>query len=391
MKIADQNINYILSEVVDDGFMLPECRNVSQRLLSAFRVSDEFKTVYGNYILENFPNGAGVRDAVEALKKYKYLEKVDVREWRNTIIDFIYTKSVLGFTSWEYFAYGFENKSTEEKLTFMKNSNIFRYYKALNTDVQDIRKLGNKFQTYLTFKPYFKREIIRVRGLDDKEKLQAFCFRHEAFMVKPIGSALGRGIRLVRVQDYPNIDDLYTDLYQDKTFICEELIIPHHSFVQMNPSCVNTVRVFSYYNGSDVRIVCAWMKAGRGTAVVDNAGAGGMLAAIDENTGIVSTDAADEAGGTYRIHPDTGFVFKGFQIPQWNEAINIVKQMAPKLPGVPMIGWDLALSEDKGWQVIEGNEGGQVCLIQIPHKKGMLKQLTERFEWEKHRAKLKQE
>ena len=48
MKITGQNINYILSEVVDDGFILPECGKVSHRLLSAFRVSDEFKAVYGN-------------------------------------------------------------------------------------------------------------------------------------------------------------------------------------------------------------------------------------------------------------------------------------------------------------------------------------------------------
>lgn len=389
MKMAEQNIEFLLSEIVDDGFMLPECGKVSQRLLSTFRISDEFKTMYGNYILDYYPTGAGVLDAMEALKKYKHLEIVDIVEHRDTIIDFIYSKSVLGFAAWEYFAYGLEGKSTEEKLKFMKNTNIFRYYKALNTDARDAKTLGNKYNTYMRFMPFFKREMIRIKDKSDKELLRSFCSRHDTFMIKPVGSAMGRGIRLIHTADYADFDELCDNLFQDKSFICEELITPHESFVQINPGCVNTVRIFTYFNGMDTNIVCAWMKAGRANAVVDNAGAGGMLAAIDETTGIVITGAADEQGGVYPVHPETGFVFKGFQIPQWDEAINIVKTMASHLPGVAMIGWDLALSADKGWQVIEGNEGGQVNLIQIPHKKGMLNELTERFEWKKNRRHLR--
>ena len=385
MRYKDINIDFLYHSVVNGDFMLPDCGNTQERMLGVFRLTDDFREVYGNYIIQNYPNGAGVRDAIEAIKKYKHLEEVNIDTHRDLIVDFMYSKSVLGFATYEYFSYGLENKSIEDRLTFMKHRNIFQYYGTLNTDVNCIRKLGSKYNTYSTFKRYFKREIIRVRNGTDKEKLQAFASTHDSFMIKPVGSALGKGIRLIRATDYVSIDELFTDIFQDGTVVCEELIIPHSSFVRINPSCVNTVRIFTYYNGKAVTIVCAWMKAGRGNAVVDNAGAGGMLAAIDEATGVVITDAADEAGGNYKTHPDTGFVFKGFQIPQWSEAIKIVKAMAPQLPGVPLIGWDLALSADKGWQVIEGNEGGQISLIQIPHKKGMLKELTERFEWEKHK------
>ena len=113
-----------------------------------------------------------------------------------------------------------------------------------------------------------------------------------------------------------------------------------------------------------------------------------MLAAVDHKTGRVYTDAADEMAHVYPTHPDTGFVFNGFQIPHWKELVKMVKTMAPKLPGVPMIGWDFALSEEKGWQVIEGNEMGQICLMQIPTKRGMRKELTQRFEWDKHKTNL---
>lgn len=387
MKISELNFDYLLPEVVDDGFMMPECGKISLRLLSAFRISDEFKHIHGNYIVDHFPNGTGVRDAVESFKKYGKMT-VSISTHRDLIIDFIHTKTILGFTSWEYFAYGLQGKTTEEKLTFMKNANIFRYYKAMNTDPRDVRDLGSKYRTYLRFTPYFKREIIRLATPAHKKLLEDFCTRHDTFMVKPTGSAMGRGIRMVRTADYGNMDELFADLTKDQFVVCEELITPHESFKKINPGCVNTVRIFTHFNGKDVNIVCAWLKAGRGNAVVDNAGAGGMLAAIDEDTGIVTTGAADEHGGNYPVHPETGFVFKGYQVPFWNDALQIVKTMAAQLPGVAVIGWDMALSADKGWQVIEGNEGGQLNLIQIPHKRGMLEELTERFEWRRRSAEL---
>lgn len=385
MNLIDKDIKYVLSEIVNDGFMLPPCSKVSATLLSAFLVSEEFKAVYEKYILEYYPHGEGIRKAINALKKYRHLEEVDFDEYRDTILDLIYTKNVLGFYTWEYFAYGLENKSIEEKLAFLKNENIFRYYKTMNQDSHASHTLLNKYQAYQLFRDFFKREMIQVRTAADKETLRSFCFRHNSFILKPVGESMGKGIRLINTEDYYSFEELYADLNQDATFVCEELITPHESFVQVNPGCVNTVRIFTYNNGTDVRIVCAWMKAGRGNAVVDNAGAGGMIAAIDENTGIVVTGAADEMGGEFPVHPETGFVFEGFQIPYWDDALSLVKSAAPRLPGVPMIGWDLALSADKGWQIIEGNNRGQVNLIQIPYKKGMLDILTERFDWANNR------
>lgn len=123
---------------------------------------------------------------------------------------------------------------------------------------------------------------------------------------------------------------------------------------------------------------------------MDNGGTGGVLAAADIGTGTVYTDAADESGHVFPAHPDTGFVFKGFQIPRWEELKKMVLELAPALPGVPLIGWDAALSKNKGWQLIEGNECGMINLIQVPTKKGDRKQLEAAFEWDKHCKKLRQ-
>ena len=125
------------------------------------------------------------------------------------------------------------------------------------------------------------------------------------------------------------------------------------------------------------------MKIGCGNSIVDNAGSGGMLTTVDNKTGTVITDACNENAVTFITHPDTGFKFKGFKIPRYNELIKLAKEVALQLPEVPLIGWDFALSENKGWQLIEGNEGGQIFAAQIPLKKGKKAEYEKAFEWKK--------
>ena len=388
---ANFEFPYDVNELYSGDIFIQDAGPIQTKIMNMFRLTEEFKQAYGEYLLTRYPDGASVKQAVAALKKHKGISDVDIVAYKGVIIDFIYATLVLGFLEWEFFCYELEGKSVAQCLEFMSNRSIFHYYGALNQDKESLRILGRKQETYRCFKPFFKRDLISVSSEKDKEQFFRFCERHPRFILKPSGAAMGRGIRMVKTEEYADINAVFADVLADcagkNNVVCEELIRQHTSFAQIHPESVNTVRVFTYFNGSETRIVCAWLKAGIGSAVVDNGGAGGMLAAIDDKTGVVYTDAADEAGNVYAAHPDTGFVFNGFQVPMWNELVSIVSQMAPKLPGVPMIGWDLALSEEKGWQVIEGNEMGQIFLIQIPARRGMRKELTERFEWDKHKKK----
>lgn len=118
--------------------------------------------------------------------------------------------------------------------------------------------------------------------------------------------------------------------------------------------------------------------------------ASGMVAAIDIETGIVYTDAADKSNHVFSAHPDTGFVFKGFQVPRWEELKRIALKLAPIFPGIPLIGWDMVLSQDRGWQLMESNGRSGLAGVQVAAKIGCRKQLEDAFEWDKHHVKLKQ-
>lgn len=60
----------------------------------------------------------------------------------------------------------------------------------------------------------------------------------------------------------------------------------------------------------------------------------------------------------------------GFDLPQWNQTITMVNEMAMKCVGAIVIAWDLAYSK-KGWLVIEGNDVGEPYLLQAPLQVGV--------------------
>lgn len=147
----------------------------------------------------------------------------------------------------------------------------------------------------------------------------------------------------------------------------------------LHPKSLNTVRIPTIRYDDRVEIIHPFLRMGRGDAVVDNAGAGGIMGNVDVTTGVVYA-ASDELGRAYTQHPDTGVELIGFVIPQWKEAVEQVKEMAMVLPSVRYVGWDMALTKS-GWVMIEGNDKGQF-IFQVADRKGF------RDEFEKIRKEL---
>jgi len=90
---------------------------------------------------------------------------------------------------------------------------------------------------------------------------------------------------------------------------------------------------------------------------VDNAGAGGIICAVNADTGITFA-AADEHGKRFALHPQTKHNLVGFQIPDWEEAKAFVCELAETVPDNRYTGWDIALT-DSGWVLVEANRRGQ--------------------------------
>ena len=68
----------------------------------------------------------------------------------------------------------------------------------------------------------------------------------------------------------------------------------------------------------------------------------------------------------FEAHPLTGTRFIGFQIPLWNQVLDLVRAAARRayaLPQCHWIGWDIAILPD-GVALVEGNWRQATDLIQ---------------------------
>ena len=231
-------------------------------------------------------------------------------------------------------------------------------------DSRQAKIFDSKWKSYCHFKDYYHRDCVRV---EDTDELQHFFKKHQDFIVKPDSAACGRGITVFHARDDGEAYSLIDKYLIRGGHIAEELIVNDPIMQSLHPSSLNTVRIPTVRYDDRVEVIHPFLRVGRGSSVVDNAGSGGIMGNIDAATGQVYA-AADELGREYKTHPDTGVSLIGFTIPKWQEALMLVKQMAQVIPSVRYVGWDVALTPN-GWVMIEGNDKGQF-VWQVADRKG---------------------
>lgn len=155
--------------------------------------------------------------------------------------------------------------------------------------------------------------------------------------------------------------------------IIEELIKQNQVMAELHEESVNTIRIMTYKG----RVIAAILRMGVGKSEIDNASSGGIYAAVDIKTGIVVSHALNYKGEKYIYHPTTQTIIPGFQIPMWNECLNYVKEGAKLIKGVPLVGWDIAVTDD-GPTLVEVNESPDPFLAQSILGEGIAKEINLR-------------
>ena len=244
-------------------------------------------------------------------------------------------------------------------------------------DSVEIETFNNKAKTYLIFKKFYKREAINVKKQEDFNAFKKFINERNEFVIKPVGAAMGRGIELVSTEEVnPIAGEFFEDLISGGEYLIEEKVVQSNLMAEFNESTVNTIRIITFNIGQDILVPYCFLKTGRKGSFVDNGGAGGILVGADIRTGVTNTEGIDENGEIYIKHPDSGKIFKGFQLPDYNSAIALCKEMSAMTPEIRYIGWDLAYTDD-GWIVIEGNGMSQLIGPQATQGRGVKQEIYE--------------
>lgn len=209
-------------------------------------------------------------------------------------------------------------------------------------------------------------ESFRILNVDDfvfrlRELFTLNSSMDSVFIKKTYASS--KGTDIYKINSYEVfINDKIQGIYLDVTrseYVFQETIIQHSVINQLNSSSVNTIRMDTLVdNDGKVHVLSGYMRMSLKDHYVDNISRGGAMAIVDLNSGKLKKYAYPgfKNSGTKLLtkHPKTGTVFEGFKLPYIKEAIDLVSRAALLMPGLRIIGWDVAISTT-GPVIIEGN------------------------------------
>ena len=301
---------------------------------------------------------------------YLHPENMTKEELNDLVMDMEFTRRVLGYSHYGYAMYRFGDKSIPERREFISGKERVMLLPDINTR-ESIAVLDDKLMTYERFKEYFGRDMVSIDSEKDYFRFKSFFKNNDKAVIKPRFDSLGKGIKLIYRSEIKNYRKYFLELIDEyRRFLLEGYIEAADEIKALNPDSVNTVRVIAHFDGEKTSIRSTSMRIGHAGSFVDNAGAGGLTVAIDRKTGMIDSFGCDEKGFRYECHPDTGIRFKGYQIPEWDKALELVNAVSGKIKGAKYVGWDLALTKDHEWVIVEANGKTGFFGAQAPHDNG---------------------
>lgn len=160
-------------------------------------------------------------------------------------------------------------------------------------------------------------------------------------------------------------------------YLIQKEIRQHKEMSKLYPNAVNTIRLVTVRSNKTgiVSVLPSILRIGANGSIVDNTSQGGLAVGINLVDGRLLEYGffKPQYGTKVKNHPDTGVVFKDFIIPFFDKAKEQAIFLHSMLPGLAMIGWDIAIGE-RGPIFVEGNDNWEINGPQTCH--GGLKELV---------------
>lgn len=292
-----------------------------------------------------------------SLKRMKmYVDEINKNFGKNKILTALDMCNCLvryGTGYLDYTVFGFANIHGKARKTFMTNS-MNREISLMTNNREFAHILKDKVEFHEKLGEFTGREYINLNKASSEE-FKAFCQGKEKIFIKNPVSFGGQGVRCCHLDEVEDFDALYTELVQDGFILAEEEIKQHHILNELCPSCINSMRVVTL-RGADNNfyVLYSLLRVGSGAKDVDNITSGGMYILLDDNGKSISRAFCDKTALYYDTHPLTGVSFTDFQVPLYEESIELCKRAAAAVSEIGYVGWDVAITE-KGPVLIEGN------------------------------------
>lgn len=311
---------------------------------------------------------------------FKNLSAVAKKEHRffpALVVDTAWCVFRYGMALSDYLNYELYKRTTAQRREYVSTRTENKFYEQVSPSA--FKKRFTIKQNFMReFRDYTRRDCV-VPGEDSFERVCAFMDANPQFMAKPYDGLGGQGVEKVTTADISDRKAYYEQCVAGRIFL-EQLVRQHPDMNVLCPTSVNTMRIMTFNDHGKSEILWMGLRVGNGVNAVDNFHAQGMGVAIDMKTGKLQGNAIDKDGNVFQVHPTTGVAFDDFQIPDFQEAVELVLKGALESDKILVIGWDVALSEN-GPVVIEANRRPGFDLVQVLDQRGrmdIIRSVTER-------------
>ena len=190
------------------------------------------------------------------------------------------------------------------------------------------------------------------------EALEA-CYKYkEGLVIKPtIESGGGAGVIGFSIDNETtnrknlHLRDLLSSYKKD--FIIQKAISQHSKLNALNSSSLNTLRIITYLREKEVHVISSIIRIGKKGKFTDNSSLGGMVCGI-KNDGSLREYGYLTSGSRKQI-TETNIKLKGYLVPSFDKALDLVKEMHVKIPYFKIVSWDIGIDDNADPVFIEYN------------------------------------
>ena len=197
-----------------------------------------------------------------------------------------------------------------------------------------------------------------------------FCRQDGRCVFKVVDGTFGNDVFAVRFENGTLIaehqsytPEAFMERLGKRRFIVQELIVQHPALQAFQTGCVNTIRTITVRGKSGkISVFAAFLRVSTDTeSFVDNRAKGGLAVGVDLESGKLMKYGFPHArfGTKYDVHPLSGIVFDGYQLPFWKETMELVCWAHRQFFALQSIGWDVALTPE-GPVFLEGNDSWEI-------------------------------
>lgn len=171
------------------------------------------------------------------------------------------------------------------------------------------------------------------------------CSKQNKMIIKPtIDSGAGKGLHLINEDNINEVKAKTKKAFNNNpgNFIVQKFITQHSVISELNPTSVNTIRLFSFLDNQEVIILGAHIRTGKKDSFHDHFG---VVYGIDKEGKLYDFGIKSHDG--YKLYRNKmNSNFENIKIPNFDKILSIIENKHEKLAHFRLIAWDFAINYD---------------------------------------------